>query len=162
MALINCRECGHQISKSAKMCPHCGFAKKQPRQYGCGSLLLVFAVGIIFLNAMDDAPTSSTKPTPAPPAAPKTAEELRTEKIAKAFSAWDGSHRQLEAYIIKQLRDPDSYEHIETRYIDSGEDTLTLYTKYRAKNGFGGYGIGEVVATAHIDGHVIKIVDAPD
>ncbi len=25
MALINCPECGKQISDSAKMCPHCGY-----------------------------------------------------------------------------------------------------------------------------------------
>lgn len=34
------------------------------------------------------------------------------------------------------LKDPDSYEHIETRY-----DATKAIIKFRAKNGFGGYDV---------------------
>ena len=30
MALINCEECGHEISESAKSCPQCGYIPKEP------------------------------------------------------------------------------------------------------------------------------------
>lgn len=57
------------------------------------------------------------------------------------FSAWDGSHIVLERYLKNQLNDVDSYEHVETRYrlVAYGENApyLVLYTKFRAKNGFG-------------------------
>lgn len=38
--------------------------------------------------------------------------------IRDQFSAWDGSHRQLEDLIIKNLNDEKSYKHIETTYRD--------------------------------------------
>lgn len=32
MALINCKECGKQISDTVKKCPHCGFINKELKQ----------------------------------------------------------------------------------------------------------------------------------
>ena len=29
MALVNCKECGKDVSRSAKSCPHCGFPIRQ-------------------------------------------------------------------------------------------------------------------------------------
>ena len=67
------------------------------------------------------------------------------EKGFHCLSGWDGSHRNFERMLKNRLKDPDSYEHIETRVTRKGSDGLhTLYTKYRAKNSFGGY----VVQTA--------------
>ena len=31
MALINCEECGHEMSESAKSCPQCGYIPKKPK-----------------------------------------------------------------------------------------------------------------------------------
>ena len=31
MALVNCKECGQQISDSASVCPHCGAPAKMPQ-----------------------------------------------------------------------------------------------------------------------------------
>lgn len=51
MALKNCPECGHEISKKAKACPKCGHAKKG-FFYGCGTatviiLLLIIAIAVV-------------------------------------------------------------------------------------------------------------------
>lgn len=81
----------------------------------------------------------------------------RKENIEKQFSAWDGSHPKLSRMIEESCRNPDSYEHIETRFRDDGTSIFVI-TKYRAENGFGGMTIGNVTARVDFDGNVIEIV----
>ena len=55
------------------------------------------------------------------------------------LSSWDGSHRGVKNNSTDRLRDPDSFEHIETLIWPvnvNGEHALIM--KYRARNGFGG------------------------
>ncbi len=54
------------------------------------------------------------------------------KKISNQFSAWDGSHRKLEAIIKDSMNDPDSYKHVETRYSNAGT-YITVYTTFRGK-----------------------------
>ena len=81
----------------------------------------------------------------------------RKENIEKQFSAWDGSHPKLSRMIKENCRNPDSYEHIETRFRDDG-NYIFVITKYRAQNGFGGMSIGTVSANVDFKGNVIKII----
>ena len=71
-----------------------------------------------------------------------------TRKGFHCLSGWNGSHNGVERYVKANLRDPDSYNHIETRITpvnDKGEHVLVM--KYRAKNGFGGMNVESLVAT---------------
>ena len=64
------------------------------------------------------------------------------------LSSWDGSHREVQTYVEKRMREPDSIEHIETRITpvnETGKHTLIM--RYRAKNGFGGMSDGVAIAT---------------
>lgn len=152
MALVKCKECGAQISSSAKTCPQCGKERSSSNSIGCGTIILgFFIIGLIGSLFSEKNPHTST------PEKPKTAAELHQEKIESQFSAWDGSHRALERYIKDHLKDPDSYEHIKTTYIENADKTLTIYTKYRAKNSFGGYVIESAIATATINGELITV-----
>lgn len=81
----------------------------------------------------------------------------RQALINKQFSAWDGSHRQLERYIKKNLKNPDSYEHVETRYFDQG-DHIIIKTKYRATNSFNALILETASARASIDGMKVTIL----
>jgi len=81
----------------------------------------------------------------------------RKENIEKQFSAWDGSHPKLSRMIEENCRNPDSYEHIETRFRDDG-NSIFVITKYRAENGFGGMTIGTVSARVDFEGNVLEIV----
>lgn len=81
----------------------------------------------------------------------------RKENIEKQFSPWDGSHPKLSRMIKENCRNPDSYEHIETRFRDDGSYIFVI-TKYRAENGFGGMSIGTVSANVDFKGNVIKII----
>lgn len=75
------------------------------------------------------------------PDSPQVAAEKAEEK-RKGFhclSAWDGSHRGVVREVKSRLRDPNSFEHDETRITPVDEDGFhTLIMKYRARNGFGG------------------------
>lgn len=85
MALIECPECGKQISENAEACPNCGnpmkskssikdidaqfdSKKKEPKKYGClGSLLIVggvFIFGLMLMSVFNTGSSSSSSYTP--------------------------------------------------------------------------------------------------
>jgi len=83
----------------------------------------------------------------------------RNEEFKEScLSSWDGSCPTLERYLKKNLKDPDSYEHIETGFWNMGDHAVVL-TKYRAKNSFGGYVIGYIKAKVSWDCEVTEIID---
>ena len=86
-----------------------------------------------------------------------TTKTERQIKVESQFSAWDGSHPKLSRMIEKSCRNPDSYEHIETKFRDDG-NSIFVITKYRAQNGFGGMTIGNVTARVDFQGNVIEII----
>jgi hypothetical protein len=81
----------------------------------------------------------------------------REETIKRQFSSWDGSHRTLTKVIKDRMKDPDSYEHIETRYRDDGNSIIVI-TRYRGANSFGGKVVNTMTARVDIDGNVIEII----
>jgi hypothetical protein len=100
-------------------------------------------------------------------AAAKRAEEERVaakkaEEKRKGFhclSAWDGSYGDLEDYVKERLRDPESFEDIETRISPvSDTGTHTVIMKYRARNGFGGMNVS--YATAEITNDKCQMLSA--
>lgn len=77
--------------------------------------------------------------------------------IKMQFSAWDGSHRGLERYVKQTMKNPDSYKHVETRYIDNG-DHLVLITTFRGTNSFNAVITTRVQAKADLHGNIIEIL----
>ena len=84
--------------------------------------------------------------------------DARKKKIEAQFSAWVGSHRNLERVIKESMNDPDSYDHAETVYSDRG-DHLIVRTTFRGKNAFGGVVKNSVKAKVSIDGQVLQILE---
>jgi hypothetical protein len=95
------------------------------------------------------------KSTPSTPVAP---EQARKDLIERNFSHWDGSHKKLEKYIKESMNDPNSYEHVDTRYWDRG-DYLIVMTTFRGKNAFGGVVKNSVKAKAALDGSILEIIE---
>lgn len=127
--------------------------KRVPSQATTGGVvgfLILFFIVISMFNSCGEGKKE-------PPAGPKTATELRQERIQSGFSAWDGSHRALEQIIKKSMNDPESYEHVETRYLDKG-DFLIVITKFRGKNAFGGTVVNSAAAKADLNGKVLEII----
>jgi len=86
------------------------------------------------------------------------ADKARTEMIEKQFSTWDGSHTKLSRLIKDSMNDPDSYEHVETKYWDM-KDHLIVNTIFRGKNSFGGVVKNNVKAKISLDGENIEILE---
>ncbi|RJY08861.1 hypothetical protein D6201_05330 [Aurantiacibacter aquimixticola] len=83
------------------------------------------------------------------------AEKVAIESGEHCLSGWDGSHNDLERAVRTRLRNPRSFEHIETvRSPVDAEGKFALIMTYRAENGFGGINIEAIgvevdVATCH-------------
>lgn len=155
MALVKCKECGNQVSVKAKACPSCGAVPPKKTSVVTWAVLGMIVM-IVFLSVGDD--VSRTPEERAAEAKERQAEQARlaakkVEDKRKGFhclSSWDGSHSDVKKITEMSMRDPDSFEHIETRITpvsEGGSHRLTM--KYRARNGFGGMTVGS--ATASID-----------
>jgi len=79
----------------------------------------------------------------------KRAEEIEERKKGfHCLSGWDGSHGAIKSYVIENMADPDSFEHISTKIGPvnlSGKHYLTM--TYRGKNMFGGMVVNDISAT---------------
>ncbi|MBB4866833.1 tetratricopeptide (TPR) repeat protein [Pseudomonas nitritireducens] len=87
----------------------------------------------------------------------ETKQAERTKKIEAQFSGWDGSHRGLERVAKSMMKNPDSFEHVETRYSDKGK-YIRVGMTYRGTNSFGAVVPGTIVADFDLEGNLIKIV----
>jgi len=129
MAMMKCRECGSAVSTEAPSCPSCGVPRRMKKKRKGSSAsdaiaLLVLIPGTIWLvSECQDPGTVAQGPA-------------RQESLDRAFSAWDGEHREVARAIQERMNDPTSYEHVETNVYDAG-DVLVLTTKVRGTNAFG-------------------------
>lgn len=81
-----------------------------------------------------------------------------TAKVAN--SGWDGYVYQVEMYLEKVLKDPDSFEAIEWGpvWTKSGQE-YRVRCQYRVKNSFGGYVIADQVFFMNSQGKVFNSVE---
>lgn len=66
MALSNCKECGKEVSNTAKACPHCGVKKPVPRSeketfIGLAILAAIFLVGYVACSESSGEKTARLK-----------------------------------------------------------------------------------------------------
>lgn len=137
---LPCPKCKKSIAFDAQVCPYCRSeltedeirARRRQVSIGLsiGALLLVGTLGYCTWS-------SSPDPKEAAAAAAKAADENR--KGLHCLSPWDGSSSQFVEAVKRQLRDPNSFEHAETRIAPvDGKGQHLIVMGYRAKNGFGG------------------------
>lgn len=154
MALVDCVECGKKISDAAQACPHCGMPRAQEtpdqsdaveaksaegrRRTPVVLKLVGWALFIFFFIKFCVPSPETTEEIAAREA--KAAEDRR--KGFHCLSGWDGSHPKFKREVVDRLRDPDSFEHIETRVTPVNDGKHTIVMEYRAKNGFGGMVVG--------------------
>lgn len=65
-----------------------------------------------------------------------TPEERALEKIKDQFSSWDGSHTMLKQATRKRMKNPDSFEHVETKYYLLDTTSYRVIMEYRGTNSF--------------------------
>lgn len=77
--------------------------------------------------------------------------QQRKEKFEEScLNTWDGSHTALVSYVEDNMNDPDSFEHVETRYILQ-KDYAYVIMKFRGKNAFGGLVLNSISAKVDLD-----------
>ena len=116
-------------------------------------IILAFAgLSFLFLIIVLIIPKEEIKPE-------LTRAEIDSIKIASQFDRWDGSHIKTREAIQSMMNDPESYENVETRYIQyaSNDTLMKVVVKFRGKNQFGG--VVTQVYTSLIDtaGNVIDL-----
>ncbi|QDG36556.1 zinc ribbon domain-containing protein [Alteromonas mediterranea] len=162
MSLVKCKECGNKVSTKASACPNCGAnpPKKTSLFTKIVAVLIVVTAFMMFniesnltpeerqqrqeLAKQREAERKAEEAAEAQREAKEQAEEKR--KGFHCLSSWDGSHRGVVKYVESILRDPDSFEHVETRITPVNDNVHYLTMTYRAKNGFGGVNVESVSA----------------
>ena len=89
---------------------------------------------------------------------PKPIDLVTDEDIDKQFSNYNGSHIKLEEYIITNMNNPDSSDHVSSSYKKFDDYSLVLL-KFRGTNAYGGVVTQEVSAKCSLfNGDVIEII----
>ncbi len=142
-------------SQVAKKCPS---VSKQSTLVRTAACILAFAmVGLVIPKT----PPQSSSSTPSPQSSSSSnlpRVETREDRIKKAFSGWDGSHRSVTKAIKDSMNDPSSYEHVETTYWDQG-NYLIVRTTFRGKNAFGGVVKNWIKVKVDLDGNVLQVIE---
>lgn len=137
MALVACKECNKEISKSAEVCPHCGIKRK--KRTSLLTWIVTIFVGMPVLIAIFSGASTTSSDTPTAPQTPEQIAE-QTKRDAAVQRATVGA-----ATLKKSMRNPDSFK-LESALVINGTDAV-CYT-YRAQNGFGGMNAGQAVLSA--------------
>lgn len=128
MALITCKECGHQLSDTAKACPGCG--AKPAKQVGMLGIVFALLFGVIMFKCS----TSAVSPPDQPIQKSETtvaAEKAEAEASRKRYAAT----AETLAFVMKNARNPAS---VIVEIAGASEDASVVCLQYRAQNGFGG------------------------
>jgi predicted nucleic acid-binding Zn ribbon protein len=133
MALVACKECGREVSKSAKKCPHCGAKLKM----GFFAKVGLTFLGLFFIGSVFSYIANSGKPET------RNAETHATEKRKPTLSDLIADCQvQWEMAAQKSMHDPDSldWDHRAAKlgtYKHKGKEVPVIAIPYRAKNAFG-------------------------
>ena len=129
--------------------------------------VLVIMGVLLFVKLVGGVSGSKSGPSPVGPPAPSghsesissNGETAKADEKRKGFhclSPWDGSDRDVVRLVKKDLRDPDSFEHDETRISPENQGKHLLVMIYHAKNGFGGY--NKAAVTAILDHETCRVI----
>lgn len=132
MALVNCHECGKEISDESKRCPHCGAKRKKKAGPIAWIIAGVFLL-IVIMNVGNKESSESAR------RAALTPEQRAVEDSANRLRAARGAC----LVVLKQnLNDPDSakFGSASEWYAKERKDgTIHVQPTGRAKNAFGAY-----------------------
>lgn len=110
-----------------------------------------------FNNALDvEVPKIVAENPPKEDVTSTMSDEVK-EKIKIQFSPWDGSHPKFIREVKKQLNNPKSFEHQETKTgWDSSTNTIIIEMTFRANNKLGQPILNTAVGTVDIEGNVLS------
>jgi len=134
VSLVKCKECGGQVSTKAKTCPGCGVKPpKKTTVVAWAALAFIIVAGLgAYHDYSERVAYQSLKPEQraivdkeraareediASEIAKEVANKAEKERENKrkglhCLSGWDGSHKGVNRYVAKNIRDHDSFKHI--------------------------------------------------
>lgn len=119
--------------------------------------VMVFIGGIWFMNNFNYKPSPKEESKKeAISTNIKTPSELRKEQIEKQFSMLDGSHNNTVKEIKKQMKNPNSFEHVKTVYIDREkiDNTIKIICEFRGTNAYNAIVTNRAESIADLDGNI--------
>ena len=146
---VDCPGCGAPVAMFSDKCESCG-RKFSPDEmatrwkengssrhlFGCLAML----IGILGLGYWLFVPSAEEKAAKAKLAA------LEQRQAKHCLSPLDGSNYYVDSYLSKRMRNPDSYEHIQTNVTDvDAQGHHEFIVNFRAENGFGGMTSGMAI-----------------
>lgn len=154
-----CPACKASAQMSDMACPRCGqsFTVSSDPIHGRSAVgltevlggLIGLAIPVVGISLLLSQCHGQSEKTPEQLEADAKQVELSREKGSHCLSGWDGSVPALKEAVKAQLRDPGSFEHIETVIAPQGSDGRhEVMMKYRARNGFGGMTVEYAKASA--------------
>lgn len=110
--LINCKDCGKEISKKAKTCPHCG-AKVKKKKIGLGIVIGIIALFIIVSAASNGSKTNSNNVSQKSTSANSSTKKDKKSEITKEI--YDKIQNNMTKEEVKKLLgEPTSVSESET------------------------------------------------
>lgn len=92
----------------------------------------------------------------------RPAPETKPANGEHCLSGWDGANRDLVRQVKASMREPDSFEHVETRIYGNDNGEHGLWMTFRARNGFGGMNVERVYARIdHESCKALRFGDGP-
>ena len=83
----------------------------------------------------------------------------RQQMISSQFTDESGVHRKLEKFIKFKLKDVSTYKHLETKYVENDDDTLTITITFKGKkDGSNKITKNTVKAIVDLNGNPIRII----
>ena len=121
------------------------------RRWAKWTVVIGFLGVTIIGHFVDRAATRTGKVQPATEAQANRSQPAPTQINKRSdidfhcVSSWDGSLFELVSEVKENLREPDSFEHMETRITKVDDEGIQeIIMRYRARNGFGGFSIEAV------------------
>lgn len=146
---FNCPKCGKAIKAIASKCNHCGYkitkadieARLKAPSWLMGCIFLALFV-VLFITMCSGGSDEGAVDSSAAEDAEKT------QKGFHCLSEWNGSNQSTVRQVEGMMRNPDSFEHVETRItpLDEATGEHGLWMTYRAQNGFGGMNVERMYA----------------
>jgi hypothetical protein len=119
--------------------------------------MLLFFVSLIFIIPYCSQSLDKSKLQEKQRIANLSPAQKHQEDVAKQFSPWNGSNYSLENYIKTTMKNPDSYEHVSTKYVDKGT-YLIITTAFRGANSFGAMVTNSITAKVSLNGTILYII----
>ena len=138
--LIQCKDCGNQISKNAESCPNCGAKNKRT------SIITWLALIFIGIPVLWSVFSGAANDTPSEPVA--EADEISPSETLEIFEFYEPNfdkHAGTMIYVTqdlvrKNMKDPESVEFRNMSYIKASSDLpATVCGEVTGKNSFNGY-----------------------